>query len=87
VTQPILTFAEFQAKLAAALEVPVEQLSSETDFLSDLAFDSMRMLELGLMFENLDVPMPAELAWEVQTVGVAYDYYTRTSSGDVDVDG
>lgn len=86
-TQPILTFAEFQAKLAATLDVPVEQLGSDTDFLFDLAFDSLRMLELGLMFENLDVPMPAELAWEIQTVGAAYAYYTRTSSGDVAADG
>ena len=85
-TQPTLTFEEFQAELAAALSVPAERLTAGVDFLYDLAFDSLRLLELGMVFERLGVDMPTELAWEIHTVGDAYAYYAR-SSAHADADG
>jgi acyl carrier protein len=82
--QPQLTFEEFRAELAGAFTVPAGQLGSDTDFLHDLAFDSLRMLELGMLFERLGVAMPTELAWEIRTVGNAYDYYIRAVSASAD---
>jgi acyl carrier protein len=72
-----LTFDQFCERLAKALEIPREWLDREVSFLENLAFDSLRMLSLGVFFEDLDLEMPVELAWEIGTVGDAYDYYCR----------
>jgi len=88
VSNPCIAFDEFRAELAEAFSVPVAELTADTDFLHDLAFDSLRMLELGMLFERLGVDMPAELAWEIRTVGNAYDYYVTACAVGVDhVDG
>jgi len=72
-----LTFDEFRERLAAALEVPRSALDGDVSFLEDLAFDSLRMLTLAMLFEDLDVEMPAELAWDIRTVADAYAYYAE----------
>lgn len=70
-----LTFDEFRERLSRAFDVPADALRGETNFLEDLAFDSLRMLQLGMVFEDLEVEMPAEMAWGIVTVGDAYAYY------------
>jgi len=77
VSEPILAFDDFRAEMAVAFTVPASRLTPETDFLHNLGFDSLRMLELGMFFERLGVDMPLELAWDIRTVGNAYDYYVR----------
>lgn len=79
-SRPCLAFDDFRAELAEAFSVPAGELAADTDFLHDLAFDSLRMLELGMLFERLGVDMPPELAWEIRTVGNAYDYYVAESA-------
>jgi acyl carrier protein len=69
-----LTFDEFRAHLAGIFQVPAESLSPETRFLQDLSFDSLRMLQLAMTFEDFHVEMPPEMAWEIETVGDAYAY-------------
>jgi acyl carrier protein len=76
-TQPILAFDDFRSELAVAFEMPADILAPDTDFLHNLGFDSLRMLELGMFFERFGVDMPLELAWDIRTVGNAYDYYVR----------
>jgi len=76
----ILDFAEFRTRLAQVFDVPEELLQAETNFLEDLAFDSLRMLQLGMIFEDLGVMMPDGMAWEIQTVGEAYAYYLAQAS-------
>jgi acyl carrier protein len=78
-----LTFDEFRESLARAFDVPAASLQPETNFLEDLAFDSLRMLQLGVAFENLEVDMPEEMAWGIQTVGDAYAYYV-SAAGEAD---
>jgi acyl carrier protein len=73
--KPALTFDEFRERLARMFETPLEALQWETNFLDDLAFDSLRMLQLGMVYEDLGLDMPAELAWGIRTVGDAYAYY------------
>lgn len=72
-----LTFDQFREKLASALEMPREAFRADTSFIEDLAFDSLRLLMLGALFEDLDVEMPVELAWDIRTVGDAYAYYSE----------
>ncbi len=50
-------------------------LTPATSFLDDLAFDSLRLLELVLFFEELGVDVPEAMAWDIVTVGDAYEYY------------
>lgn len=84
----VLTFDEFREKLAIVFELPVESLRSDAHFLEDLALDSLRMLQLGIALEYLGVGMPDEMAWEIQTVGEAYAYYTaRRASAAKDAAG
>lgn len=83
----LLSFDEFRAKLAEVFETPAESLRSDTSFLDDLAFDSLRMLQLGLVFEDLAGEMPAEMAWSIQTVGEAYAYYAAQVGEGSDLGG
>ena len=80
--EELLTFDEFRAGLSRAFNVPVESLRDDTNFLEDLAFDSLRMLQLGMVLEGLDVEMPAEMAWEIQTAGEAHAYCTTVAQTD-----
>lgn len=77
----VMTFEEFRDHLAATLEVPREWLDGDVSFLEDLAFDSLRMLGLGMVFEDLGIEMPSELAWDIRTVREAYAYYAEHATG------
>jgi len=70
-----LSFDEFCERLASTLELPRESLREDVSFIDDLLFNSLRLLMLAALFEDLDVDMPMELAWEIRTVGDAYEYY------------
>jgi acyl carrier protein len=85
-TDNALSFDEFRESLARAFDVDPESLQPETNFLEDLAFDSLRMLQLGVAFENLDVDMPDEMAWGIQTVGDAYAYYLSAAGEGVETE-
>ena len=74
------TFDEFRGQLAQVFTVPVDSLQWETKFLEDLSFDSLRMLQLGMVFEDLDLEMPPEMAWGIRTVGDAYSYYLAAAA-------
>jgi acyl carrier protein len=77
------SFEEFRGQLALVFKVPVESLQWETKFLEDLSFDSLRMLQLGMAFEDLQVDMPPEMAWGIRTVGDAYSYYVAAAAAGV----
>jgi acyl carrier protein len=74
------SFDEFRGQLAEVFTVPVESLQWETKFLEDLSFDSLRMLQLGMVFEDLHLDMPPEMAWGIRTVGDAYSYYVAAGA-------
>ena len=78
----MMSFEEFQVFLSKVLDVPASELTWGTSFLNDLAVDSLKLVELMLQFElQLGMDVPAEVAWEIQTVGDAYQLYTRFSQG------
>jgi acyl carrier protein len=70
-----LSFPEFQALLAGILEVDVDQMRPEAYFVTDLGVDSLRLAEMLLEFQALGLEFPPDLAWRIQTVGEAYQYY------------
>lgn len=72
----VASFDEFRQFLSDHLAVAKEVLTPETNFLYDLAIESLKLLELMLQFElQLGVRVPSDAAWEVQTVGDAYQLY------------
>lgn len=74
----MLSFPEFQRFLADALSVDADLLTPEASFLGDLAFESLKLVEMVLrMSEDLGVDVPTEAAWEIPTVGKAYEYYVK----------
>lgn len=71
----VLSFDEFRELIAEQLKVDVERVVREASFINDLFADSIRMVELMLRLEELGIPIPTEVVWQLQTVGDAYDYY------------
>jgi acyl carrier protein len=74
----VLSFPEFRQFVAATLGVSDQVLAPETHFLFDLGVESLKLVELMHQFQvQLGRPVSADAAWEILTVGDAYDYYLR----------
>lgn len=71
----VLSFHEFRKILAEELLVSEESLVPEASFITDLAVDSIRLVEMILRLEEFGVEVPPEVAWQIQTVGDAYQYF------------
>jgi acyl carrier protein len=72
----VLSFGEFQQFLSDTLSITASALTPDASFLNDLAVDSLKLVDLMLQFERqLGLSIPTEAAWEINTVGEAYDYY------------
>lgn len=83
-TVTIPTFAEFRSFLSEQLGVAESLLGPETNFLNDLAIESLKLLELVFQIEQqLGQRVPTEAAWDLQTVGDAYDLYVRVLRGEI----
>ncbi len=72
-----LTFEEFQAILAEELSLPRERLTAEAHFVNDLQVDSLAMASLMLRLEDIGWQVPMERAWEIRTVGEAYQAFSE----------
>lgn len=71
-----MTFDEFRGFLSDTLGVAEVTLNPDTHFLSDLAVDSLKMVELMLQFElQLGRKVSADAAWDILTVGDAFRFY------------
>ena len=78
-----LAFKEFQALLADILEVDPEQIKPQAYFVTDLGVDSLRLTEMLLQFQALGLELSTDLAWRIQTVGEAYQYYQEQAVRDL----
>lgn len=76
-----LSFEAFQTMLADLLNVDAAQLTPEAYFVTDLGVDSMGLLQLLLRLEKMGLDLPLELAWRIQTVGDAYEFYQQQAEG------
>jgi len=73
-----MTFDEFRAFLSETLGVAEAALTPDTHFLADLAVDSLKMVELMLQFElQLGTKVSSDAAWDILTVGDAYEFYQQ----------
>jgi acyl carrier protein len=70
-----MSFEQFRNLLVEVLAVSEEKVTPEASFITDLAVDSIRMVEMVLAIEELGVKIPPEAAWQIQTVADAYNYY------------
>jgi acyl carrier protein len=71
----VLPFDEFRKIMAEALIMNPEQLIPEASFITDLAVDSIRFVELYLRFQEMGIEIPEDAVWEIQTVADAYNFY------------
>jgi len=70
-----ISFEEFQRILAEELQVEESKIVPEASFVNDLLVDSIKLVELMLRLEEMGVTIPLETAWDVETVGDAYQVY------------
>ena len=75
-----LSFEQFRGMLAELLDLPAEQLVPEAYFVGDLGVDSIRMVEVFLSLREMGLEVSPETAWQIQTVGDAYGYYSGQST-------
>lgn len=73
-SHPKLSFEQFKKLLAQELRVDEEKIVPEASFVEDLLVDSIRMVEMILRLEE-GLEIPLEAAWQMETVGDAYQYY------------
>ena len=57
------------------LNIQPGQVTPGAYFVTDLGVDSIRMIEVLLHLEALGLTLTPDLAWRIQTVGDAYQYY------------
>jgi acyl carrier protein len=74
-----LTFKEFQALLSEELVIPSERLVADADLVQDLQVDSLALASMMLRLEELGIDVPLESAWEIHTVGEAYELYKKNA--------
>lgn len=75
-----MSFEDFARIVADALILNPEKLTPESHFITDLAVDSIRLVELYLRFQELGIEIPEDAVWQIQTVGDAYQYYRENIS-------
>ncbi len=79
-----ITFDEFRQMLAQVLQIDVAKVVPEASFVTDLAVDSIKLVELMLGLEENGINIPVESAWDVETVGDAYRVYCESFKGGSD---
>lgn len=71
----------FISYLTTELDLPPSPIEPATRFVDDLGFDSLDMLELLIVIEELGVQLNDDLIEMLDTVDDAYRLYSRAASG------
>jgi acyl carrier protein len=72
-----ISFEAFRDIIAAALQVDTDRVVRQASFVEDLLADSIQLVEMMLDMEEKGIEIPVESAWEVKTVGDAYQLYRQ----------
>ena len=72
-----MSFEEFRQVIARELDVEEGKVVPEASFVADLFADSIRLVEMMLRLAQKGIDIPFEEAWNVQTVGDAYQLYCK----------
>jgi acyl carrier protein len=76
-----IAFAQFRAAIAEELQVDEKRVVPGASFVDDLYADSLQLLRLMLRLEEMGITIPIEAAWQIQTVGDAYQLYRESLAG------
>jgi acyl carrier protein len=79
-TEDPVPFEEFRHIIADELHVEQGKVVREASFVDDLLADSIQLVELMLHMEEMGISIPMEAAWEVETVGDAYQLYSEQTA-------
>lgn len=74
-----MSFEEFRRLVAQELGIPVELVVAKALFLEDLQADSVQLVDLFLRFQENGMEFPLEAAWQIRTVGDAYQLYLESA--------
>jgi acyl carrier protein len=77
-----VSFEEFSRFIAQELHIEQSRVVREASFMKDLLADSIQLVELMLRMEERGMGIPLEAAWEVETVGDAYQFYKQHTVQD-----
>jgi acyl carrier protein len=72
-----ITLDEFRRLIARELHVDESRVKPEASFVDDLHADSIRLVEMMLQLKQKGITIPMDEAWNVKTVGDAYQVYSR----------
>lgn len=76
----IMSFDEFVAHLGHTLSLQMTSVTPETTLGEDMALDSLQMLELVLLMEDLGAEIYEDMIGAVRSVGdLYYHYHVRNS--------
>lgn len=75
-------FEAFRQQLADWLQIDPQRVTPEAYFITDLAVDSVRLVELLVRLEDAGYHLTPEVVWVMQTVGDAYQYFRTQSPGE-----
>ncbi|MBU2963592.1 acyl carrier protein [Citreicella sp. C3M06] len=67
-----LTLEKMRADVAAALDLPVEEVPSD-EHLGDLGLDSIALMRLLMGWEELQPTLPSEKLYECETLAAFWD--------------
>lgn len=77
-----ISFEEFRDLVAEELQVDRDDAVREASFLRDLQADSLQLVDMMLRMEEMGIRIPMESAWEIDTVGDAYQVYVDHFGGN-----
>jgi len=75
-----IPFEKFRKLVAEHLEIDEAKVVAEASFAEDLLADSIQLVDLLLRFDEQGISIPLEEAWQVRTVGDAYQVYLKASA-------
>lgn len=67
-----VSFDRFRRRLAEWLEIDEQRVVPQAYFITDLAVDSVKMVELFVLLSEAGYVIDVETAWQIQTVEDAY---------------
>lgn len=76
-----ITFEEFRRLVARELHIDEARVVPEASFVDDFFADSIRLVEMMLHLKEAGITIPMEEAWNVRTVGDAWEVYARRTGG------
>ncbi|MGD2178449.1 MAG: acyl carrier protein [Anaerolineae bacterium] len=76
-----ISFEAFRDIIARELQVERDKVVSKASFIEDLLADSIQLVEMMLCMEEAGIVIPIEFAWEIETVGEAYQLYREHAVG------